>query len=118
MKAQVAPSGINFQAVARDANNNAASGRTIFAKVNVLEGSSSGANMYAETFQVISTNEGVFTITIGQGKRISGAANLKDLDWMNKTYFANIKIAIEPSLPDPSWTPDNNYLDVGTTQFW
>ena len=118
MKAQVAPSGINFQAVARDANNNAASGRTIFAKVNVLEGSSSGVNMYAETFQVISTNEGVFTITIGQGKRISGAANLKDLDWMNKTYFANIKIAIEPSLPDPSWTPDNNYLDVGTTQFW
>ncbi len=118
MKAQVAPSGINFQAVARDANNNAASGRTIYAKVNVLEGSSSGANMYAETFQVISTNEGVFTITIGQGKRISGAANLKDLDWMNKTYFANIKIAIEPSLPDPSWTPDNNYLDVGTTQFW
>ncbi len=118
MKAQVAPSGIVFQAVARDANNNAASGRTIFAQVNVLEGSSSGANMYAETFQVISTNEGVFTITIGQGKRISGAANLKDLDWMNNTYFANIKIAIEPSLPDPSWTPANNYLDVGTTQFW
>jgi len=118
MKAQVAPSGINFQAVARDANNNAASGRTIYAQVNVLEGSNSGTNMYAETFKVISTNEGVFTIIIGQGTRVSGAANLKDLDFMNKTYYANIKIAIEPSLPDPSWKPDNNYLDVGTTQFW
>ena len=117
-KAQVAPNGIIFQAVARDANNNAASNRNIFAKVSVLEGSANSSSAYTESFQVISTSEGVFSITIGQGSRISGASTLSSLDWLNKKYFINIKIAIQPSLPDPSWTPDNNYLDIGTTQFW
>jgi hypothetical protein len=40
--AQVAPNGILFQAVARDANNNAASNRNVYAIVNILEGSSTG----------------------------------------------------------------------------
>jgi hypothetical protein len=117
-KAQVAPSGILFQAVARDANNNAAANRNVFAIVNILEGSTTGSIAYSESFQVVSTKEGVFSIIIGQGSRVSGASSLVNLNWLNKTYFANIKIAIQPTLPDPGWTPTNNYLDIGTTQFW
>ena len=41
-KAQVAPSGIVFQAVARDINNNAAANRNVYAIVNILEGNSNG----------------------------------------------------------------------------
>ena len=115
---QAAPSGIVFQAVARDINNNAAANRNVFAIVNIIEGTVNGTNVYKESFQVVSTNEGVFTITIGQGNRVSGASSLLSLNWLNKTYFANIQIAIQPTLPDPSWTPTNNYLDIGTTQFW
>jgi len=59
-KAQVAPSGIVFQAVARDANNNAASNRNVFALVNIIEGTPNGSIAYTESFQVVSTNEGVF----------------------------------------------------------
>ena len=117
-KAQVAPSGIMFQAVARDANNNAAASRNVFAIVNILEGSPAGTSAYTESFQVVSTKEGVFSIIIGQGTRVSGANSLINLNWLNKTYFANIKIAIQPTLPDPGWSPNNNYLDIGTTQFW
>jgi hypothetical protein len=117
-KAQVAPSGIVFQAVARDINNNAAANRNVYAIVNILEGSSNGNNVYKESWQVLSTNEGVFTITIGQGTRLSGANSLVSLDWTNKIYFFNIQIAIQPTLPDPSWTPTNNYINIGTTQFW
>jgi len=117
-KAQVAPSGILFQAVARDANNNAAANRNVFAIVNILEGSATGSSAYTESFQVVSTKEGVFSIIIGQGTRVSGANSLVNLNWLNKTYFANIKIAIQPTLPDPGWSPNNNYLDIGTTQFW
>ena len=117
-KAQVAPSGILFQAVGRDANNNAAANRNVYAIVNVLEGAPSGTSAYTESFQVVSTKEGIFSIIIGQGTRTSGASSLVNLNWLNKTYFANIKIAIQPTLPDPGWTPTNNYLDIGTTQFW
>jgi hypothetical protein len=117
-KAQVAPSGIVFQAVARDINNNAAANRNVYAIVNILEGNSNGNNVYKESWQVVSTNEGVFTITIGQGTRVSGANTLVSLDWINKIYYFNIQIAIQPTLPDPSWTPTNNYINIGTTQFW
>ena len=116
--AQVAPNGILFQAVARDANNNAASNRNVYAIVNILEGSSTGSSTYSESFQVLSSKEGIFTILIGQGSRVSGASSLLSLNWLNKTYFANIKIAIQPTFPDPGWTPNNNYIDIGTTQFW
>ena len=92
--AQAAPSGIVFQAVARDINNNAAANRNVFAIVNIIEGTANGTNVYKESFQVVSTNEGVFTITIGQGNRVSGASSLLSLNWLNKTYFANIQIAI------------------------
>jgi hypothetical protein len=90
----------------------------VYAIVNILEGSSNGNNVYKESWQVLSTNEGVFTITIGQGTRLSGANSLVSLDWTNKIYFFNIQIAIQPTLPDPSWTPTNNYINIGTTQFW
>jgi hypothetical protein len=86
-KAQVAPSGIVFQAVARDINNNAAANRNIYAIVNILEGNANGNNVYKESWQVVSTNEGVFTITIGQGTRVSGANSLVSLDWVNKIYY-------------------------------
>ena len=106
-KAQVAPSGILFQAVARDANNNAAANRNVYAFVNVLDGTPNGIIAYAESFQVVSTKEGIFSIIIGQGVRVSGASSLLSLNWLNKTYYANIKIAIQPTFPDPGWSPTN-----------
>ena len=48
--AQVTPDGILFQAVARDANGNAAAGRNIYAKVNLLKSTATGTSVYAETF--------------------------------------------------------------------
>ena len=45
-KAQAAPGGIVFQAVARDINNNAAANRNVYAIVNILESSSKGTIAY------------------------------------------------------------------------
>jgi hypothetical protein len=115
---QVAPSGILFQAVARDVNNSAAANRNVFVIVNVLEGAVTGASVYTESFQIVSTKEGVFSIIIGQGTRVSGGSSLLSLNWLNKTYYANIKIAIQPTFPELDWNPNNNYIDIGTTQFW
>jgi len=112
------PDGILFQAVARDANGNAAVARSVYAKVNILKGTSMGTSVFAESFQVTSTDEGIFTIVIGKGTRTSGAANLLAIDWSSGLYFMNIQLAVAPTLPDPNWTPTNEYVDLGTSQFW
>ena len=97
--AQVAPSGILFQAVARDVNNSAAANRNVFVIVNVLEDAATGPSAYSESFQVVSTKEGVFSIIIGQGNRVSGTGSLLGLNWLEKTYYANINLTEPLDLP-------------------
>jgi hypothetical protein len=115
---QVVPDGILFQAVARDANNNAAGNRNVYIQIYIKKGTITGATDYSESFKVVSSAEGIFSIIIGQGTRMSGPASLKQLDWAKSLYFVNIKIAIEPTLTNPDWKADNNYVDIGTSQLW
>jgi hypothetical protein len=115
---QVVPDGILFQAVARDANNNAAGNRNVYIQIYIKKGTVTGSTDYSESFKVVSTSEGIFSIIIGQGTRMSGPASLKLLDWAKSLYFVNIKIAIEPTLTNPDWKADNNYVDIGTSQLW
>ena len=114
----ITPDGILFQAVARDANGNAAVSRAVYAKVTILKGSATGASQYAESFQVTSSAEGIFTIVIGKGNRTSGVANLSAIDWASAIYYLNLKVAIAPTIPDPNWAPDNEYVDLGTSQLF
>ena len=114
----VVPEGILFQAVARDANNNAASNRNVYVQIAIKRSTPSGTTDYAESFKVFSSPEGIFSIVIGQGTRTSGVNSIKNLDWSKYIYFINLRIAIEPTMPDPSWTATNNYLDLGTSQLW
>ena len=114
----VVPNGIMFQAVARDANNNAASNRNIYAIVSILKGSTTGSSVYSESFKIISTQEGIFSLVIGQGDRIAGESSLYTIPWDKSIYFVNIKIAIEPTLYNPDWTANGNYVDIGTSQLW
>ena len=86
--------GILFQAVARDASGNAASNRDIYVKIFVLKATSTGELVYAETFQVRSTDEGVFSIVIGNGTRIAGVSSLSLIDWRTSIYFLNLKMDI------------------------
>jgi hypothetical protein len=114
----ISPDGILFQAVARDANGNAAVSRTVYAKVSILKGSATGASEYAESFEVTSSAEGIFTIIIGKGNRTSGVSSLAAIDWGGSNHFLNLKVAIAPTLPSPNWDANNEYIDLGTSQFW
>jgi hypothetical protein len=116
--AQVTPDGILFQAVARDANGNGAVGRNVYAKVTIVKGTSTGNSVYQESFKVVSTNDGIFTLVIGKGTRISGATGLTAIVWNDALYFVNIKIAIEPTIPGPGWNAETEYVDMGTSQLW
>ncbi len=114
----ISPDGILFQAVARDANGNAAVSRTVYAKVSILKGSATGTSVYAESFEVTSSAEGIFTIIIGKGNRTSGVSSLAAIDWGGSNHFLNLKVAIAPTLPSPNWDANNEYIDLGTSQFW
>ena len=114
----ISPDGILFQAVARDANGNAAVSRAVYAKVSILKGTATGPVVYAENFQVTSTAEGIFTIIIGKGIRTAGVSGLSAIDWAGSLHYLNLQVAIAPTIPDPNWTATNEYIDLGTSQFW
>ena len=116
--AQSSPDGILFQAVARDASGNAAAGRTEYAKVSILSDTITRTVVYAEKFTVLSNAEGVFTLVIGRGTRTAGAAGLSFINWSTGSYFINIKVAVAPTVTNPSWVVDNEYVDMGTSQLW
>ena len=116
--AQTQPSGILFQAVARDASSNAAANRTIYAIVEIREATSTGSTVYSESHQVLSNDEGIFNLIIGNGSRLSGATKFDNLNWRSQIYFINLKVAIAPSLPTPGWDLSKEYVDMGTSQIW
>ena len=116
--AQSQPSGILFQAVARDASGNAAANRTIYAIVEIREATSTGSNVYSENHQVVSNEDGIFNLIIGNGTRLSGATKFDNLNWRSQIYFINLKVAIAPSLPTPGWDLAKEYVDMGTSQIW
>ena len=113
------PQGITFQAVARDPAGNAAKLRQISVIDRILSGSSNGTIIWEERHELTTNAEGVFTIIIGKGTKLSGSAiTFDDIKWDQGLVFFNLKVAVAPSLPSPSWTADANFIDMGTSQFW
>jgi hypothetical protein len=113
-----APDGIQFQALATDANGHPAAGRVIYVKNAIIAKTATGAVVYSETFKVTASSAGIFTIVLGKGTYAGGVSSIANIDWSNGPFFLNLKIAIEPTIPTASWNVNNEYVDMGTSQFW
>jgi hypothetical protein len=113
-----APDGIQFQALATDANGHPAAGRVIYVKDAIVAKTATGTIVYSETFKVTASSAGIFTIVLGKGTYASGVRSIANIDWANGPFFLNLKIAVEPSVPNASWNVNNEYVDLGTSQFW
>jgi hypothetical protein len=74
--------------------------------------------VYSETFKVTASSAGIFTIVLGKGTYASGVSSIANIDWANGPFFLNLKIAVEPTVPNASWNVNNEYVDLGTSQFW
>ncbi len=124
--AQNVPSGITFQGIATDASGNIAVNKTISIKDAIIQSSATGTTVYSELFENLKTSEdGVFTITIGQGS--SPVGSFSGINWSNGPYFLNLQVAVRPEKSSKSrgeeyekesksWSP--NYYNMGTQQFW
>jgi hypothetical protein len=113
-----APDGIQFQALATDANGHPAAGRVIYVKDAIVTKTATGTIVYSETFKVTASSAGIFTIVLGKGTYASGVTSIANIDWANGPFFLNLKIAVEPTVPTASWNVNNEYIDLGTSQFW
>jgi hypothetical protein len=113
-----APDGIQFQALATDANGHPAAGRVIYVKDAIVAKTATGTIVYSETFKVTASSAGIFTIVLGKGTYAGGVTSIANIDWANGPFFLNLKIAVEPTIPNASWNVNNEYVDLGTSQFW
>jgi hypothetical protein len=113
-----APDGIQFQALATDANGHPAAGRVIYVKNAIIAKTATGTIVYSETFKVTASSAGIFTIVLGKGTYVSGVTSIANIDWANGPFFLNLKVAVEPTVPTASWNVNNEYVDLGTSQFW
>jgi hypothetical protein len=116
--AQTPGAGIFFQAVARDGFSNPAKDRKIVVETSLLQTSATGVVVLRESFQTSTDASGVFSISIGEGNRISGTAtSLQGVDWAHGPFFINIKVAVAPFIIPTSWDYTKDLVDLGTSPF-
>lgn len=70
--AQGVPSGINYQAVARDAKGAPLANHAIALKISLLAGDASGKSVYEEIHRLYTNELGLFSLVIGQGATAKG----------------------------------------------
>lgn len=99
------PQSFHYQAVPRDANGNIMQNQNISLKMLILKGSSSGSIIYSETHNVLTNDQGLVNIQVGEGTVITGA--LSNIDWHTDSYF--IRVEMDP-------TGGSQFVNLGTSE--
>lgn len=72
-----APTKINYQVVARDANNAVLQDKPVSAEVNLLQGSATGTAVYSQTLNATTNFDGLLSLEL----------DVADVDWSKGPYF-------------------------------
>ncbi len=99
------PEKMSYQAVVRDGSNNLVSASSVGMQISILQGSSSGTAVYAETHMPMTNANGLVSLEIGGGTVITG--DFSAIDWAMGPYF--IKTETDP-------TGGTNYTITGISQ--
>ena len=101
--AQSVPQGINYQAVARDANGDVLMNQTLTIQFSVISDIATSAVSWQETHSVSTNDYGLFTAIIGQGTAttVGSSATFDVVDWGSTTHFLKVEM---------------DGVDMGTTQ--
>ncbi len=83
------PSGVNYQAVARDGAGDLIKNKAISVKAVILSGSSGSNVEYTETHAVTTNEYGLFTLIIGEG---STSDNFGAISWGTKKHHLKIEL--------------------------
>jgi hypothetical protein len=88
-----APNKFNYQAVVRDNSGYSVINQLVGVRVSILEGSTLGPEIFAETHGPTTNGYGLINLQIGTGT--NGGPLLSTIDWSANQYF--IKIEIDPA---------------------
>ncbi len=113
-----APAGFPFQSIIKDNNGVLAKSTDAYVKCRIIRSLPTGRVSYEEVHQVRTNDDGIFSIIIGQGTRISGEMSLYAVEWGKDLYYLNLKTVIPSSISIKWFDPSLNYTDIGTTQLW
>ena len=105
--AQSVPQGINYQAVARDANGNELTNQSLTVRLSVVSGSSTGTISWQETHAVTTNDYGLFTSVIGQGTStgVGSSATFNSVGWGAASHYLKVEI-----------DAGGGYFDMGTNE--
>lgn len=107
--AQTVPQGINYQAVARQANGTLITNTPITVRLSIISDVPNNVVQYQETHTGITTNQfGLFTLVIGGGTPSGGLLNnFSAITWGSIAPFLKIEV-----------NAGTGFEDMGTVQFW
>ncbi len=108
------PERMSYQAVIRDASNSLLVSANVGMKISVLQGSSSGAEVYVESHTATTNVNGLVTLSIGNGDPVLGS--FSTIDWPNGPFFLKTETDIEGG-SNYTITTVNELLSVPFAEF-
>ncbi|MEO5906359.1 MAG: hypothetical protein ABIQ11_06515, partial [Saprospiraceae bacterium] len=87
------PEKMSYQFVIRDAANELMKNRNVGVKISIIQGSTAGLLVYAETHATTTNANGLATLVIGTGTVVVGA--FEGISWGDGPYF--IKSETDPN---------------------
>ncbi|MBU0486562.1 MAG: hypothetical protein KKA07_15690 [Bacteroidetes bacterium] len=103
--AQVQPQSFNYQAVIRDQSGTLLVDQQVSIRISILEGSSSGTQVYQETHSLQTNMYGIVNLQVGRGTPVSG--DFDTISWATASHF----ISVEADL-----TGGSTYIFMGTSE--
>jgi len=100
-----APQGIPYQAAARNSSGAILASTPISVRFSIRDSIATGAIKYRETHSVTTTEQGMFSVNIGQGTPVSGT--FATINWGTNAKYMQVEI-------DPAG--GSSYIDMGTQQ--
>ncbi|MEO6287823.1 MAG: tail fiber domain-containing protein [Dyadobacter sp.] len=100
-----APQQFSFQGVARDAAGKVIANTNVSLRLTIHENLPLGPNLYQETHKPLTSNGGIFTVSVGAGNDKTGS--MSDIKWSAGSFFLQVELDAAGS---------SNYIDLGATQ--
>lgn len=97
------PRAFKYQAIVRDNANQLLTNQSVSFRISILQGSSSGTAVYTETQTVMTNDNGLVNLNIGNGVTTD---SLNKLNWSAGVFFLKVEM---------DQTGGSDYVSIGTS---
>jgi hypothetical protein len=117
-EAQAQNLSIPFQGVAKDYAGNIVNQRNIYIDIALVTKEQPSVILYNELHTTKTDEWGLFSLQIGKGKWLEGMHSaLSQINWSTGNHQMQLKMAIEPEAPLPTWDYKQHLINLGNSSF-